>query len=789
MTARFWQRVMGMTWCVMVALLLPLGASEADGSSQGKVWYIAPEGHDEHAGTRNAPWGSLEFATSRLSPGDTLVFLPGHYEGVLRPTTSGRADAPITFRSEARRQAVLVGREDEYALQLEGVAHIKVEGFTFRPGIPGGRWLRIHESEFVHVDDVLMEEAQTSRPFVITHSEQIRVENSTVRKLRGNNLVVVENSRRILFVGNSFSRSGHDLMLVYPDRTNEYVVFRGNVFDGAWGRTLLIDSVKHALFEENIITNSYDGGRSADSRYAFYVTQGIFRFNRVFNNWGERGLVVSPYRDTLDFKHVRLYHNAFYDNSAPAVSVRGDHPNVEDAVFLNNLFTGNDMYGDGRQIHLWGSDPTSVRFQRNAIGGAIGHAALRVSVAQVQAPLWVRLRGRQFDGNIDIERLDVQASGLPVRPGALVDAGSPLTHTAGDGQGNAIPVEDARSFYDGFGISGERGDVIAVGSSSRELARIVRVDYGASLLFVDRPISWMKGDPVSLPWAGEAPDIGVYERDQPRKALLIEGPESEVRPGERVEFSATLLGSDEAGEVRWWLGDGSVATGTQVSHMYAEPDNYPVRVLIILESGVTLRGTAHVVVRDAVSPITPLLHSSFGDDDEEWWWRWQTYRPEPTAWAVETSGDGGGVGLHVWAPRDGTLLPARVHPQNWDIERYPFVTVRYRIEPGSPIGVYIEAFPNAQGGRRLWLAATQRTLSGAASGDEFVLLHDDRTWHTVTFDVRAIRAIHPEVRILDTFAWEAPFPERVRADGSNRRSAHGYWIDEVVIGSARLPGE
>jgi hypothetical protein len=81
-----------------------------------------------------------------------------------------------------------------------------------------------------------------------------------------------------------------------------------------------------------------------------------------------------------------------------------------------------------------------------------------------------------------------------------------LTLARSSGEGTVIEVEDALYFTDGHGIVGP--DALRVG---KERVKVLKVDYMASTVTVDRSISWKRGDPVTLDYAGAAPDIGAFE--------------------------------------------------------------------------------------------------------------------------------------------------------------------------------------------------------------------------------------------------------------------------------------
>ncbi|MCJ7750106.1 MAG: hypothetical protein MUQ65_03275, partial [Armatimonadetes bacterium] len=80
------------------------------------------------------------------------------------------------------------------------------------------------------------------------------------------------------------------------------------------------------------------------------------------------------------------------------------------------------------------------------------------------------------------------------------------TAARSSGKGTVIEVEDALYFSDGHGIVDP--DVLRVGT---ERVKVLKVDYQANSITLDRSISWKQGDPVTLDYAGEAPDIGVFE--------------------------------------------------------------------------------------------------------------------------------------------------------------------------------------------------------------------------------------------------------------------------------------
>jgi hypothetical protein len=88
----------------------------------------------------------------------------------------------------------------------------------------------------------------------------------------------------------------------------------------------------------------------------------------------------------------------------------------------------------------------------------------------------------------------------------LVGKGVVLTSTTDAGNGNVIPVTDASYFSDGFGIG--EGDEIVIAANR---VRIIAIDYANHEITIDRTIQWKKGDGVSFPFSGAAPDMGASD--------------------------------------------------------------------------------------------------------------------------------------------------------------------------------------------------------------------------------------------------------------------------------------
>jgi parallel beta-helix repeat protein len=72
-------------------------------------YYVSPKGSDRNDGSLKHPWMTIAHAALLLQPGDTLHVLPGVYRGRIVTAASGVAEARITYVSEQKWKAQLIG--------------------------------------------------------------------------------------------------------------------------------------------------------------------------------------------------------------------------------------------------------------------------------------------------------------------------------------------------------------------------------------------------------------------------------------------------------------------------------------------------------------------------------------------------------------------------------------------------------------------------------------------------------------------------------------------------------
>ncbi len=388
----------------------------------------------------------------------------------------------------------------------------------------------------------------------------------------------------------------------------------------------------------------------------------------------------------------------------------------------------------------------------------------------------------------------------------LLDAAAPLTMTLSSGSGRTVPVEDAYYFYDGFGIEGERGDMVAIGESTNR-ARVVGVDTEAHVLHLDRELEWERGAAVAFPWSGAGADLGVHEHGAGvRPSVQVVVDDAFPEPGEEVELRVVTRGIEKPVACEWHLGDGTVTEGERVRHRFKPGYDYGIRVRVTDAEGNTYRGVGYVNAKPPQDEEV-LIHTTFDADDEDWWAHWQFYRGRrATGYSLyeHVLNEESGRGYHRIAAREETgPLPALLHPRNWNIDRYPKVRIRYRIRPGAPVAIFVRPFPSAyhtlwdmdfrQDSRRYYFAGTGSVLGDDGATDDEDrprprgplpespmerTLIDDGEWHEIVVDVRDVRRKFPDVDVLQSLE----IGDLEIDGGSEVGPDDEFWLDEIYIG-------
>jgi len=514
-----------------------LGAGGTDASPPpADALYVDPALTADHCATydpgsracgagESPAFRTLAGAAAVASAGDTVVLREGTYEEPLSPTSSGVEGSPLTFRAYPGETPTLTGDAEPAMIQLLGVSHVVLAGIAVR----NARWLEAQDAHHVTVRYCTFEASPatgtTGNVRFVRSDDNLLLGN---RIHGGNDDLLLIDSERNVVEGNTVTEGGHSVFGIRCGdrnviRRNRFANTRqkiGEVYDCGEDTTAVpnaFDSTRQNLIEANEFTATDRHYSTSGGNGIQYAGQdGIVRRN-VFRN-ANVGLGMQTYADeALHNRGNRVYANVFFANECAGISLGADE---QDNAFVNNVLAENlgwdgDCEGDGPAQLLHRGDLAGVRFWRNDLwAGAPGQAVIleEFAAGATLASLEASAPGTFWD-NLEVDPGFVDAAGADFRlrdDSPLRDAGAFLTVTVGDGRGTVLAVQDARFFYDGFGIAGEVGDTIQL-EGQADTAVLVAADREENRLTVDRELAWTDGLGVALAYRGSAPDVGAFE--------------------------------------------------------------------------------------------------------------------------------------------------------------------------------------------------------------------------------------------------------------------------------------
>jgi len=442
------------------------------------------------AGGRETAVRTLAAAAARTTPGTTVMIRAGMFHEPLVPSASGTAEQPIVFRSSAG-ETVTISNIDGPAIQLIGRSHVVIRGLTVTDSVG---WGRLQDSRENTIEQMTFRRATasgTTGGLKLVRSVYNRIQENRFED--GNDdLMIQDASNGNVIARNVFQDGRHTLVCIKCSSGN---IVRANVLVNAHQKAMEIfdcemisdapmrlDATKRNIVEQNIFSVSRASWNTHDKNAIQHGGQYTIVRRNVFLKSLGGGVAYQSYpSESLFVYGNRLYHNTFFDNRCfGLIGFSGDPKQYRDNRAVNNLFYKNaDCEGRPGQIAI--EDRGSVIATGNAV--------------ETSSP-----------GFVDEARPDLHLRS----DSRMIDRAGPLTITRSAGEGTALPVVDVLWFSDGLTIPGEAGDEIQL-IGSKEPARIVRIDYAARTLTLDRPLTWQSGQGVALKFAGAAPDFGAVE--------------------------------------------------------------------------------------------------------------------------------------------------------------------------------------------------------------------------------------------------------------------------------------
>ncbi len=462
----------------------------------GGIYFVAPAGNDASSRTDaksfHTPWKTILKATHSVQAGDTIMVADGIY-----------AESNITFSQSGTAEKWIM------LTNMPGTAPvISLKG--------AARGIYVYKSSYIHINGFTIQ-GFNSDGISIFYGDYIICTNIKAFD-NGNAGINVVDSDHIVIQDCELHHNGWK-----PDG------------DSGWGDGASINNHnapgKMSVFRRNLCYANWQKRQNAYWDGNGYTldcvgTDGLHIVgNNVFFNNGGAGLLVGA------TENIKLFNNVFFRNKSD-VSCRNKadlyliKEQTHNTIMKNNIIFSRpgiwtiDRYGGedhdfiGNNL-IWGEDGVNTQIwwltlQRTNIDFWIANRAPQTLYGDPQ------FKAAPFDKvitsfhNSSWIAMDINQYNFQLKSGSkCINAGTVLTKAMTSGSGNQVQVENACFFFDGFNQI--EGDYIQIGNN--KVVQITKIDYVQNLLTFTAPysISWQKGDGVSLPFYGNAPDLGAYE--------------------------------------------------------------------------------------------------------------------------------------------------------------------------------------------------------------------------------------------------------------------------------------
>lgn len=332
-----------------------------------------------------------------------------------------------------------------------------------------------------------------------------------------------------LFSGNTFGRCDHDALGMFA---GNYNVFRGNTFQNQYHTGLNLD----ANTGPDLIENNYFYDQGADMANDPFPTTTrdliqnsgiqdggaislIIRKN-IFDNNGS-GLKMGDSGDEIS--NNRVYNNTFNGGVRPLRGHSVDAYTLVGNVFKNNAITNSedstypgDTYPDGYNFYYRDNNGAGNLFYNNNSYGSSGSGGYRyrATTDSTLTALISKFPAAFPSRNISVDPKYTNAVGRNFTlksDSPMINAGTWLTIiTSSTASGvSSFVVDEPGYFYDGWGIPGEKGDIIK--TQNGEITTIMSINYDTHRITVSPAINVVKGEGLALNYSGSSPDIGARE--------------------------------------------------------------------------------------------------------------------------------------------------------------------------------------------------------------------------------------------------------------------------------------
>lgn len=387
-------------------------------SAESNTYYVSIDGNDEHAGTRENPWRSIQYGVTQLKPGETLFVRGGQYSEYVHITNSGsKEEGPITIQSYPGEKVVLDGQnlsldDGDTFFYFENAHYIIVDGFEVRNLVTDNRddypagFLVLDGSSHIiirnnHIHHIENHSKKGNAHGILIYGNiatpirNITIENNQIHHL------ILGNSEALTVSGNvdGFTISenrvhdnnniGIDLAGFYKackeenclDQARNGVVSNNHVFNNSSGKNpayggtyaaggIYADGATKIIIKENMISNNDFGIELASENYGKTTSYITVERNKIFNNNGA-GLILGGSDRSNGGAYRNTISNNFFKKNDRMKQGYGEITIQENATqneLINNSFFTRFGHKFTQDVGRTGKKDLGVDFMTNSIG-------------------------------------------------------------------------------------------------------------------------------------------------------------------------------------------------------------------------------------------------------------------------------------------------------------------------------------------------------------------------------------------------------------------------------------
>ena len=428
------------------------------------VYYVAEDGDDSNKGTFKQPWKTIQYAVNKLDAGDTLNIKAGTYSEQITISNSGNPFNHIVIKN--------IEKNDIYNNTKDGV----------------------------YMD------ANSMKKFGYNTIMENNIYNN------GQNGIMFAGQHHCLVFKNVIHDNGWNFNLeteanalhgIYIMLADYNIIYDNKMYSNFNGGAVRLEG-SYNLIRDNDFYNNGNGMYSTDC-YGQSVYGCIIRNNRMHSNKQlYDGAIPGSGLEADGTRELRLYSNVFFDLEGFGLAyVAGHHHESSGAKVKNNIIMNTGWE------NIWIKEGCEEGYIEN-FNNIYPDKADAIKIGHID--YWLddyKSATGQGENTISMDPLFIANNNFHLSPDSpCIDAGGFLTTTTSSDSGNRIQVKDVMYFCDGHGIN--QGDLIQL-EGQTQTVRIANVNYENNIITIDGYLTWTKGQGVSLPYYGSAPDIGAYE--------------------------------------------------------------------------------------------------------------------------------------------------------------------------------------------------------------------------------------------------------------------------------------